>query len=244
MNLYILVEDGKSGHKIMDQWISILLPFLSRAKDVGSVSQNQYILFSGFGYPRILGTNPDSPDKNVLGATIETINDSGRFDYLLIFLDGDHEGTHARKKKVEDKIQGFKEPLSIPYFVFIQNICFETWLLGNQDMMPKNPSPSFSPYEAHYSVFKSDPELMPNNPLSGVSTPSLYHARYLRAMLKEAGHHYNKSKPAPVVMTDYYLKQLKKRTLETPHLKSLTEFFEFMDYLFNQGPHPDAASTL
>jgi len=229
MNLYILVEDGKSGHKIIDQWIKILLPFLQRAKDVSSVTANQYVVFSGFGYPRLLGTNPASPHKNVLGATIETINASGCFDYLLIFMDGDHEGVQQRKKKAEEKIAACYETLSVPYFIFIQNICFETWLLGNSDIVPYHSSSNFLPYQRHYNVVAEDPENMPNNPAMGTSTASLYHERYLRALLKESGHHYNKSRPAPIVMTDRYLMALKKRTEETVHLKSLAEFFDFME---------------
>jgi len=242
MNLYLLVEDGKSGHKIIDQWIKLLLPFLERAKTISEVGDNHYIVFSGFGYPRILGTNPESPEKNVLGATIETLNQSGRFDYLLIFIDGDHEGAEARKQKVQAKIDQYPNPLEVPYFVFIQNICFETWLLGNQGLVPDAPSAGFLPYVAFYDIKAKDPEAMPNNPLAGVGTASLYHERYLRALLKEGGHHYNKSRPAPIVMTVEYLEALKKRTNETAHLKSLAEFFDFMENIYRLGSCPLAAN--
>lgn len=244
MNLYLLVEDGKSGQKIISRWIKLLLPFLEPAKTVASVHQNNYIVFSGFGYPRILGTNPESPEKNVLGATIETINDSGRFDCLLLFIDGDHEGAEARKQQVHEKISTYENTLTIPYFVFIQNICFETWLLGHGDLLPHTPSPHFAAYLSHYDTSSFDPEAMPNNPAAGVATASLYHERYLRALLKESGHHYNKSRPAPIVMTAPYLGALKKRTQETVHLKSLAEFFEFMESISRLGSRRPAPNTL
>ncbi|MCL1951130.1 MAG: hypothetical protein FWF59_15525 [Turicibacter sp.] len=231
MNLYILVEDGKSGHKIIGEWIGMLLPFMKRARDVASVRENSYIVFSGYGYPRILGTNPESPEKNVLGATIETINEKGCFDYFLIFLDGDGEDSQSRKDKVKQKIRNYRIPLAIPYYVFIQNICFESWLLGNQALYPIPYSKLFMPFGQHYNVKRLDPELMPNNPLAGTQTASLYHERYLRAMLKESGYHYNKSKPAPIVFSPGYLDQLKSRTAQSPHLKSLAIFFDFMEEL-------------
>ena len=55
MNLYILVEDGKSGHKIIDHWIPTLLPTLTRVPTINEMTNNQYVIFSGLGYPRILG---------------------------------------------------------------------------------------------------------------------------------------------------------------------------------------------
>ena len=63
MNLYILVEDGKSGHKIIDHWIPLLLPSITRAPTIDEMTENQYVIFSGLGYPRILGTDATSPSK-------------------------------------------------------------------------------------------------------------------------------------------------------------------------------------
>ena len=74
MNLYILVEDGKSGHKLIDHWMGQLLPSLTRVSSVGDVIDHHYVIFSGLGYPRILGTDESTPQKNVLGQTIQTIN--------------------------------------------------------------------------------------------------------------------------------------------------------------------------
>ena len=107
MNLYILVEDGKSGHKIIDHWIPLLLPSITRAPTIDEMTENQYVIFSGLGYPRILGTDATSPSKNVLGQTIETINDTQKIDYLLIFLDGDEEGTERRTEIVTQKIKNY-----------------------------------------------------------------------------------------------------------------------------------------
>ncbi|MTL36218.1 hypothetical protein GMA24_00720, partial [Turicibacter sanguinis] len=112
MNLYILVEDGKSGHKIIDNWIGNLMPSLTRVATVNEVTDQNYVIFSGLGYPRLLGTDPSSPSRNILGQTIETINRSHKFNYLLIFLDGDDEGVMARKQITINKIKNYPHALS------------------------------------------------------------------------------------------------------------------------------------
>ena len=231
MNLYVLVEDGKSGHKLIDHWIPLLVPKLSRARDVNSITDDQYLVFSGLGYPRVLGTNPTSPSKNVLGQTIETINAANKFDYLLIFLDGDDEGAAQRKRRVFEKIENYPEHLQCPYFVFIQDKCLETWLLGNREFFPIKISKQFRTFTSHYNVYFDDPELMENDPRQITTTASLYHERYLRQMMKECGYYYTKSRPDPVMYTPEFIEGLKHRLAQTNHLKNLLEFFEFMDAL-------------
>ena len=162
MNLYILVEDGKSGHKIIDHWIPLLLPSITRAPTIDEMTENQYVIFSGLGYPRILGTDATSPSKNVLGQTIETINDTQKIDYLLIFLDGDEEGTERRTEIVTQKIKNYPKPLTCPFVIFVQNKCLETWLLGNRDFFPAQPSEKFLPFLiAWFPVYFFDVEKNP-----------------------------------------------------------------------------------
>ena len=232
MNLYILVEDGKSGHKIIDHWIPLLLPSITRVPTIDEMTENQYVIFSGLGYPRILGTDATSPSKNVLGQTIETINDTQKIDYLLIFLDGDEEGTERRTEIVTQKIKNYPKPLTCPFVIFVQNKCLETWLLGNRDFFPAQPSEKFLPFLTHYNVSCSDPEYMEND-LSRrlVSTSSLYHERYLRCMMQENGYRYSKSRPAPIMYTEAFINGLKGRIKETHHLSSLQSFFNFIDQL-------------
>ena len=193
MKLYILVEDGKSGHKIIDHWIPLLLPTLTRAKSIAEIQNNQYVLYSGMGYPRLLGTDRSSPEKNILGQTIDTINLYQTIDYLLIFLDGDDDGVSLRHQIVQQKIESYHRPLSCPYVIFVQNKCLETWLLGNRDLFPTTPLPNFLPFLAHYNVSIDDPEQMEKDPnFAFASTSALYHERYLRAMMQNLGYRYSK----------------------------------------------------
>lgn len=232
MKLYILVEDGKSGHKIIDHWIPLLLPTLTRAKSMAELQNNQYVIFSGMGYPRLLGTDPASPEKNILGQTIDTINRYQEIDHLLIFLDGDDDGVSIRQQRVTQKIENYPHPLCCPFVIFVQNKCLETWLLGNQSFFPNEPHLNFLPFLTHYNVYTDDPELMEKDPdVPLASTSALYHERYLKAMMQNLGYHYSKSRPAPIMYTQLFLDGLKERVTQTPHLQSLNHFFMFIDQL-------------
>lgn len=231
MNLYILVEDGKSGHKIIDNWIANLMPSLTRVASVNEVTEQNYVIFSGLGYPRLLGTDSSSSSRNVLGQTIETLNQIKKFDYFLIFLDGDDEGVQARKNITIHKIEHYKEHLSCPYQIFVQNKCIETWLLGNRDYFPKTYSQSFEAFANHYNVALLDPELMENDSRALVTTNALYHERYLRQMMQEVGLHYLKSRAHPVMYSRPFIEGLQQRVIETNDLKSLKEFFDFIQKL-------------
>lgn len=231
MNLYILVEDGKSGHKIIDNWIGNLMPSLTRVATVNEVTDQNYVIFSGLGYPRLLGTDPSSPSRNILGQTIEIINRSHKFNYLLIFLDGDDEGVMARKQITINKIKNYPHALSCPYQIFVQNKCIETWLLGNRDYFPTSYSKAFAPFANHYNVAIQDPELMEKDNRGLVSTNALYHERYLRQMMQEVGLHYMKSRAHPVMYSLEFIEGLQKRVFETDDLRSLKEFFEFIQKL-------------
>ena len=214
MKLYILVEDGKSGHKIIDHWIPLLLPTLTRAKSMAELQNNQYVIFSGMGYPRLLGTDPASPEKNILGQTIDTINRYQEIDYLLIFLDGDDDGVSIRQQRVTQKIENYPHPLGCPSF------------------FPNKPHLNFLPFLTHYNVYTDDPELMEKDPdVPLASTSALYHERYLKAMMQNLGYHYSKSRPAPIMYTQLFLDGLKERVTQTPHLQSLNHFFMFIDQL-------------
>lgn len=231
MNLYLLVEDGKSGHKLIDHWMNQLMPNLTRVPSVDDVTDDTYIIFSGLGYPRILGTDGTTPQKNILGQTIQTINQSKKFDYLLIFLDADDEGVERRKIITLNKVNNYQQTLCCPVRVFVQNKCIETWLLGNRDLFPIEYSQNFLPFVQHYNVSKLDPELMEMDHRRLVTTNSLYHERYLRQMMQEVGLRYTKSRPHPFMYSDKFIFGLQKRVTETNHLNSLKEFFHFIEYL-------------
>jgi hypothetical protein len=71
MNVYFLVEGRKTEKKVYPQWLSVLVPELTKVDDANSVSENNYYLFNGEGFPSIL---------HHLKNAVEDINTIGRYD--------------------------------------------------------------------------------------------------------------------------------------------------------------------
>lgn len=65
MNLYFMVE-GITERKVYPQWISYLLPHLSRVNQASDARENNYYLISGGGFPSILNDH--------LANSIEEVN--------------------------------------------------------------------------------------------------------------------------------------------------------------------------
>ena len=53
MNLFFLVEGRRTESKIYPAWLSYLLPQLQRVKNYRKITQNNYYLIDGGGYPSI-----------------------------------------------------------------------------------------------------------------------------------------------------------------------------------------------
>lgn len=82
MNVYILVEGKRTEKKVYPAWLSILTPHLKKVNIAGDVSDDNYYLISGEGYPSLL-----SHLKNA----IDEVNEISKFRYLVLCL--------VRKKK-------------------------------------------------------------------------------------------------------------------------------------------------
>lgn len=231
MNFYILVEDGKSGQEIIKKWVSVLLPNLKRKRTIANIDTDSYVINSGHGYPRVIGIDPKSHEKNVLGDTIDSINCYKNIDYLVLFLDGDDEGIEKRKETVEEKIKNYGNEISCKYKIIVQNKCIETWLLGNDNIFPKTYSSNFEKFVLNYNVKEFDPEDMNRKEGYETLTNAKYHVKYLQSMLKESGINYSKANPSEIVYTIDYLNELRNRINKTNHLKSMKEFFDFIDSL-------------
>ncbi len=53
MNLYFLVEGKRTEPKIYPSWFEYLLPNYNKIQNPGKVSNNNYYLISGLGYPAL-----------------------------------------------------------------------------------------------------------------------------------------------------------------------------------------------
>lgn len=216
MNIYLLVE-GRTEKKIYPKWISHLLSDFTRVQAFDEVDYQNYYLFSSGGYPGILSDIPKAAAD---------INNCGKYSYFVVILDADESTVNERKDEVFEQIESCN--LNAELIVVVQNRCFETWLLGNRSAYSRNPQNEIlQSYTKFYNVSRKDPEAMPNFP--DFNEIQQFHKDYLKRMLAEKGIRYTAANPREVGES-YYIKELEKRTTETPgHLKTLKEFFSFCD---------------
>ena len=176
MNLYFLVE-GKTESKVFPKWMSYLCPNLSKIEQASDVRENNYYLISGGGYPSIF---------DFLKSSIEDINSSGNYDYLILSIDADLSSVDEKIAEVNDFIKTERLKLeNCLLHVVVAKKCLETWFLGNKKVYSRNPKNlKFIPFTKFYNVSENDPELM-DKASDFTESSSIYHFNYLKQMLKE-----------------------------------------------------------
>lgn len=220
MNIYFLVEGKRTEMKVYPKWLSILIPKLKRVQWYHEVATNNYCIFTGDGFPSLL--------DNHLKNSIEDINSSGNFDYLVICLDSDDYTIEEKHQQVLDFINTEKIELhgNTELVVIVQNKCFETWFLGNPKIFKSNPSSTFlKNYIQHYNVKNKDPEIM-EKPIDFEQSTAVFHSVYLQEIFSERKIKYSKRNPQEVT-EKYFLEELIKRNQKTDHIKSFRSFIDF-----------------
>ena len=230
MNLYFLVEGRRTEMKVYPKWLSHLLPELQRVLFFHEAQHNHYYLFNGNGFPSLL--------HNHLKNCIDELNESGKFDYLVLCLDGDELEVEARRQEVFDFITEQNLVLNAPakLEIIVQRKCLETWFLGNTKIFKQNPSSEFlKDCVNFYNTKLNDPELM-GRPLDYENSVSEFHFSYLKELLAERKVLYSKKNPQEVV-EPYFLNELIKRQEKTKHLASLAYFLGFCTKLRQEIQH-------
>jgi len=174
MRIYILVEGENTEMALYPAWISYILPNLKRVDDFFNIENDSYYIASGYGYPAMI-------QNNHLINAIKDINDKGDIDYLIVCLDGDTVGVQGRKNEILThlKVNNISLINNCKLEIIIQNICIETWLLGNKKMYSNGElNKNFIAYSKHYNVSINDPELM-EKPKDYKNSKSIYHYCYL-----------------------------------------------------------------
>lgn len=220
MNIYFLVEGKRTEMKVYPKWLSFLIPELKRVRWHHEVIKNNYCIFTGDGFPSLL--------DNHLKNSIEDVNSSGNFNYLVICLDSDDDSIETRNKQVLDFINKEKIELypNTKLVIIVQNKCFETWFLGNTRIFKKNPTNSFLVNcIKHYNVKYEDPELM-EKPDDFEQTTAIFHSTYLQEVLAERKIQYSKKNPQEVT-EKYFLDELIERNKKTNHIMSFKHFIDF-----------------
>jgi hypothetical protein len=221
VNLYFLLEGKRTEPKIYPKWLSYLLPNCNRVFSLKDIKSNNYIIFSGMGYPSIL---------NHIKNSIKDFQNYKDIDYLIISVDCEEDTPAKRLADIESEINKFiDKKRREKILVILQNRCIETWLLGNTNIFVRNPQDDdLKKYISHYNVYENDPEQM--GKYKNFNTTSQFHFDYLKKMLKEKNISYAKHNPSDTAEA-YYLEQLIKRVEKTSDLKSFKFFLETIEKL-------------
>lgn len=219
MNLYFVLEGEETEVQLYPQWIKHILPNYTKVDFENQVTSDNFYIFSGGGIPSIY--------RHVVNA-IKNINDNPIYDKLIVCLDGEEIGINARLLEIESYISNSNVELNEKcelHFV-IQNICIETWFLGNQKIVKKIPEGlKLRSFLDHFNITIEDPELMSKMP--AYRNRAHFHYSYFREVLKEHNLVYRKSRPT-VVMEKSYFKQLSKRVNETDHIPSFKQLLDLL----------------
>ncbi len=204
-------------------WMNILKPQFKRIDDAWDVSDNNYYLFSGGGIPNIY--------KHVKNSIID-INSINKakvkgYDYLMICIDTEENTINDTEQRILNEIN--QEDLILfgaDLIIIEQQVCMETWFLGNRTVYKSNPqNPSFLECIRFYNVSKDNPELMGTN--DPESTKAQYHYKYLREMFKERHMSYSKRNTSEVE-TSSYLSELINRYEGTGHITTFGKWYNFI----------------
>lgn len=226
MNLYVIVEGDKTELNVYPAWMALLAPQLNRIRDAWDVSENCYYLFSGGGIPHIF-----SHIQNAI-ADINSINAQKEhgYDYLVVCLDTEESCRQTIEKRISDDMKANRQTLKDTELVVCeQQVCMETWFLGNRMVFKDNPqSEAYRRCIQFFDVSKENPELMGSD--DAEQNRAQYHHKYLREMFKERHMMYSKNNTKEVE-SESYLKQLVSRYEETGHLVTFGNWFKFISSL-------------
>ncbi|HKC69361.1 MAG TPA: hypothetical protein VKG26_14095 [Bacteroidia bacterium] len=218
MNLYFLLEGEQTEIILYPKWINYILPHFSKVDYEKNAVKNNYYIFSGGGIPSIYNHTVNA---------IKNINDNPIYDKLIVCLDGEEIGVKNRIDELNTYIKnsGVIITSSCELIIVIQNICIETWFLGNKKIIKKTPAGQLlKDFIAHYNVSELDPEQMDKK--DTYRNKADFHYSYFREILKEHNLSYRKSRPN-VVLEETYLRQLEKIS-ETNHLPTLNNLISLL----------------
>ncbi|BDQ67435.1 hypothetical protein N5C36_02630 [Shewanella xiamenensis] len=218
MKLYFLVEGVSSEMAAYPVWIKYILPMLdcySKYDDFLKAGTGFYIV-SGCGYPSII---------NHVGDASLNLIEIGNVNHFFIILDADEDDVETRESEIALKVSEYNLPEVTNVHIIVQNRCFETILLANRRVIPRNAEtePLMS-YKRYYNVVEDNPEDMGPYDVQRF-THSQFHAEYAIKALREKRIRYSKANPSSISNSAYF-QDIINRVGTTEHLKSFKVFIE------------------
>lgn len=221
MNIYFLVEGRRTERKVYPRWLSHLLPGLQQVERFDAVTERNYFLFSGEGYPGLLRAH--------LPNAVEDVNKVGRYNYLVVCLDADEATREERASEVRSALVSAGCTLETAELrIVIQNRCLETWFLGNPRIVTRAAqSAALVSYVQFYDVTTQNPELMGVFP--GFRTHAAFHGAYLKEAFREKNLTYTKQNPGHVCDATYVDQLIRRVQTRSTDLASFQAFLSLCE---------------
>lgn len=212
MNIYIVTE-GKAEKIVFKHWIAKINPSLSCIERLDDLSNNNYYIISGNGYPNYF---------DIIEDAIQDVNQLS-FERLVVSLDSEEMTRQEKYDEVEEFIS--QKYCVADIRIVVQHFCFETWALGNRKLIRANHSlPKLGEYKSFFNVKINDPELLPGKPDEGLNRSQLA-GKYLRLAINDRNRNltYTKGNPKFLVHPTYFT-EVKSRLTGTGHIASFEDF--------------------
>jgi len=213
MNIYVVVE-GRGDKRVYKEWIPMVNSSLAYVEDLSQISNNNFIIFEGGGYPYYRG---------VIESAIDDVNTDNSIDKLVVSADSEEMSFQDKHDELLDLVSS--KWCRVPVIIVVQHFCLETWALGNSRVCPTNPcNAKLQIYKRFFDVRTSDPELLPEYPSEKLNRAQ-FSERYLRTVLVERNPRIGYSKANPkALLSDRYFAQVKARLEVTGHIASFSNF--------------------
>jgi len=214
MNIYIIVEGEIGSVNVYKKWIKYINPNLNNVDYPSEISENNYYILGGQGYPRI---------KDIIRNSIDDINTFNNIDRFVVAIDAEDSAYEEKHKEFSEFIEQFS--FKAKYFLIIQNSCLETWALGNRKISPIFPkNEELIEFKKYFDVSTNDPELLP--PYSKLKlNRSQFAFRYLVRLLNDKYRNISYSKTNTSVIQEHkFFIEIRKRMESTNHLQSFNGF--------------------
>ncbi len=214
MNIYLVVE-GRVGEKqVYAHWVPLVNPSLTVVHSLADVTSNNLVIYSGNGYPQYF---------DIIKAGVSDVASNSHIDRLVVAVDSEDMSYAGKRAEVNNFISSLRT--SVDYRIIVQHFCLETWALGNQAIVTRNPrDQKLREYRRYYDILRSDPELLPEYPPQHLNR-SQFAMLYLKKILNEKYRKltYTKSNPS-ALLHEKYFQRVKARLTTTGHISSFDDF--------------------
>ena len=236
MNFFFLVEGKNTEVEAYPRFIEHFVDGYYQVNSLDELDLNNYIIQSGYGYPSIFKIFDDTLLK-IAEFNKKNKHTNKKVNTLVLVIDADnYDPPSIAKKSVEQRISDKKDIIKgakINVHYIVQNLCIESWFLGNKSAFPDSYNDEFKKYVEHFNVKHNSPDQM-RSPIPGI-TDAQYSYKYLVEMLNQTGRIYGKNK-TQIVTSPNYIEGINERYTsgDIQSFKELLDIFKLMKNTYTQ----------